>query len=105
MRHRHWALHGALARSLSHSMSTLILSQQTAFHTNNTVRYIGVFFGVAGATAITPGVLGYLQNNIAGQAKRAFTTAITIGGGGIGGIIASTVFRAQDAPEYRPGRE
>jgi hypothetical protein len=43
--------------------------------------------------------------NTAGQSKRAFTTAIAIGGGGIGGIVASTVFRAQDAPGYRPGRK
>jgi len=78
---------------------------QTAFLTNNTVRYAGVFLGVAGGTASTPGILSYLQNNIAGQSKRAFATAIAIGGGGIGGIIASTTFRAQDAPGFRPGRE
>lgn len=43
------------------------------------------------------------SNNIRGQWKRAFTSATLIGGGSIGGIIASTVFRAQDAPGYRPG--
>jgi hypothetical protein len=26
-----------------------------------------------------------------------------VGGGSIGGIIGTTVFRAQDAPNYRPG--
>ncbi|KAL0953964.1 hypothetical protein HGRIS_005124 [Hohenbuehelia grisea] len=75
----------------------------TAFHTTNGVRYLGVFFGIAGGSANVASILGYLQNNIAGYTKRAFTTAITIGGGGIGGIVASTVFRAQDAPGYRPG--
>ena len=79
------------------------LPLQTAFHTNTSVRYIGVFLGAAGATANTPGILSYLQNNIAGQSKRAFATAIAIGGGGIGGIVASTAFRAEDAPGYRPG--
>jgi hypothetical protein len=83
----------------------LILFLQTAFHTSNSVRYAGVFLGGAGASANTPAVLGYLHNNVAGQSKRAFTTAIAIGGGGIGGIIASTAFRAQDAPGYRPGRK
>ncbi|KAJ8454629.1 hypothetical protein ONZ45_g19230 [Pleurotus djamor] len=75
----------------------------TAFHTNNAVRYVGVFFGIAGGSANVPAILGYLQNNITGYTKRAFTIAITIGGGGVGGIIASTVFRSQDAPGYRPG--
>ncbi|KAJ8457257.1 hypothetical protein ONZ45_g18382 [Pleurotus djamor] len=75
----------------------------TAFHTQNAVRYFGVFLGLSGGLANVPGTLGYLQNNVAGHTKRAFTTALTVGGGGVGGIIASTVFRSQDAPGYRPG--
>jgi hypothetical protein len=31
------------------------------------------------------------------------TSATLVGGGSIGGIIGTTVFRAQDAPNYRPG--
>jgi hypothetical protein len=61
---------------LVHYSCTILLSflfLQTAFHTNNSVRYAGVFLGVAGAAANTPGILSYLQNNIAGQSKRAFT--------------------------------
>jgi len=46
-----------------------------------------------------------MQNNIVGQTKRAFTSALVIGAGGVGGIVASTVFRAADAPTYRPGRK
>jgi hypothetical protein len=38
-----------------------------------------------------------------GNTKRALATAMLIGGGGCGGIIASNVFRQQDAPGYRPG--
>lgn len=44
-----------------------------------------------------------LSNNIRGQWKRALTSATLVGGGSIGGIIGTTVFRAQDAPNYRPG--
>ncbi|KAG5219528.1 MFS substrate transporter [Salix suchowensis] len=55
---------------------------------------LGVFFGIA----------GYMQNNVTGHTKRAFASAIAIGGGGVGGIVASTVFRSKDAPGYRPGR-
>lgn len=45
----------------------------------------------------------YQANNVRGQWKRALTSATLIGGGAIGGIIGTTVFRAQDAPGYRPG--
>lgn len=75
----------------------------TAFHSSHGVRYAGVFLGLAGANANVASVLGYMQNNIVGQTKRAFTSALVIGFGGIGGIIASTVFRSKDAPKYRPG--
>jgi hypothetical protein len=34
--------------------------------------------------------------------KRAVGTAILVGGGGCGGIIAANVFRQQDAPKYLP---
>lgn len=42
-------------------------------------------------------------NNVRGQWKRALCSATLIGGGGIGGIIGSTVFRTQDRPGYVPG--
>lgn len=45
----------------------------------------------------------YQSNNIRGQWKRAFCSATLIGTGGIGGITGSLMFRAQDAPGYRPG--
>jgi hypothetical protein len=43
------------------------------------------------------------SNNVRGQWKRALTSATLVGGGSIGGIIGTTVFRAKDAPNYRPG--
>lgn len=43
------------------------------------------------------------SNNIRGQWKRALTSATLVGGGSIGGIFGTTVFRAKDAPGYRPG--
>ena len=35
--------------------------------------------------------------------KKALASALMIGGGGCGGIVAGNVFRAKDAPGYRPG--
>ncbi|KAJ5379380.1 phthalate transporter [Penicillium cosmopolitanum] len=69
-------------------------------------RYFGIFLAtIAGefSSFSSSGVLFYAVNNIRGQWKRAFTSATLIGGGSIGGIFGTTVFRAQDAPNYHPG--
>lgn len=47
--------------------------------------------------------MSYQANNIRGHWKRAFTSAIFVGMGGVGGIAGSLVFRSQDAPRYLPG--
>lgn len=57
------------------------------------------------ANANCPALLTYQSNNIRGQWKRALTSATLVGGGSIGGIIGTTVFRAKDAPNYLPGVE
>lgn len=67
------------------------------------VRYFGVFLVTAGANSNIPATMSYQANNIRGQWKRAFCSATLVGFGGIGGIAGSLVFRAQDAPDYRPG--
>lgn len=43
------------------------------------------------------------QNNVTKHSKRSLTSALVIGFGGIGGIIASTVYRQADFPGYFPG--
>ncbi|KAJ9617094.1 hypothetical protein H2200_000815 [Cladophialophora chaetospira] len=67
------------------------------------VRYFGVFIAVSACNANVPAVLTWQANNIRGQWKRALCSATLVGFGGIGGIIGSTVFRSQDAPDYHPG--
>lgn len=73
------------------------------FAKDNAVRYMGVFFTVAGANANIPSCMAYQANNIRGQWSRALSSATLVGFGGIGGIASSLVFREQDAPLYRPG--
>lgn len=73
------------------------------FATNIGARYFGVFLAVTSANANIPCILTFQANNIRGQWKRALCSATLVGTGGIGGIIGSTVFRAQDAPQYVPG--
>lgn len=67
------------------------------------VRYFGVFLATTGPQANIPCMMSFQANNIRGQWKRAFSSATMVGAGGVGGIIGSTVFRSQDAPNYRPG--
>lgn len=69
----------------------------------NGVRYFGVFLVTGGVNASAPTALAYQAGNIRGQWKRAFSSAMMIGMGGIGGIAGSLVFRSQDTPEYYPG--
>ncbi|KAF7431080.1 hypothetical protein PC9H_006798 [Pleurotus ostreatus] len=71
---------------LSQLQLLIVTNSKTAFHAHNAVRYFGSFLGVAGSAGNIPAVL-----------------ALTIGGAGVGGIVASTVFRSKDAPGYRPG--
>lgn len=73
------------------------------FHTHNPTRYFGSFLVVACASGNIPPVLTYQANNIRGQWKRAFSSAMLVGFGGIGGIAGALVYRSQDQPRYLPG--
>jgi MFS family permease len=72
----------------------------TAYHKRNSVRYFGIFLGFAGCQGNIPAILAYQSNNIRFQSKRAVGSALQIGFGAIGGIMASTTFREQDAPRF-----
>ena len=67
------------------------------------VRYTGIFFATMGSTCNAIAILVLTQNNSIGSARRNLSSAIIIGFGGTGGIIGSTIFRAQDGPAYVPG--
>lgn len=74
-----------------------------AFIENTAVRYFGVFLAVMGMSSNIPTIMAYQANNITGQWKRAMSSAIFVGMGGVGGIAGALVFRSQDAPKYIPG--
>ncbi|EER39755.1 conserved hypothetical protein [Histoplasma capsulatum var. duboisii H88] len=75
----------------------------TAYHAKPGVRCFGIFLGTAGCQGNVPAILAYQSNNIRMQSKRSVGSALQIGFGAIGGIIASTTFREVDAPKYIPG--
>ncbi|KAF8168455.1 high-affinity nicotinic acid transporter [Crassisporium funariophilum] len=74
-----------------------------AYAKSNPLRYFGLFLVNAGATGCVPAVLAYSANNITSHTKRSVQTAAIIASGGIGGIMATTVFRQKDFPRYVNG--
>ncbi|PVI04520.1 phthalate transporter-like protein [Periconia macrospinosa] len=82
------------------SILAIIGLMLVAYSPDNGVRYFGSFLGVCGCQGNVPAILAYQSNNIVGQSKRSVGSALQIGFGAIGGMIASTVFRQQDAPRY-----
>lgn len=85
------------------SLLAIIGLPMMGFAKSDAVRYVGVFFTVAGANANIPACMAYQANNVRGQWTRAFSSATLVGFGGLGGIVSSLVFREQDAPGYEPG--
>lgn len=69
----------------------------------NASRLLGIFCIVIGSQANFPIVVTYQANNVRGNTKRGVASAIQIGMGGVGGIVGSLIFRAQDRPHYTPG--
>ena len=57
------------------------------------VRIIGLYLTTAGANANLPAIMAYQANNIRGQWKRAFTSAVLVAFGGIGEVAGSLIFR------------
>ncbi|KAK0488324.1 major facilitator superfamily domain-containing protein [Armillaria luteobubalina] len=85
------------------ALMTIIGLAMTAFAKSPGWRYTGIFVSGAGCAASTPGILAYASNNITSHSKRAVTTAVIVSFGGIGGIVATTIYRQQDFPRYIPG--
>jgi len=82
---------------------TLVGLLLTGFVRSAAWRYTGIFLTNAGSGGCIPGILAYSSNNIVSHTKRAVSTAIIIAFGGIGGVIASVVYRQVDFPTYIPG--
>ena len=91
------------------------LAMVQARNLSASVRFAGTFFAVMGAQCNTPAIITFQQNNVVGSSKRNVASALNIGSGALGGIIGrsytllrfilnySTIFRAADAPGYKPG--
>ena len=58
------------------------------------------YFLAAAFPANVPSVLAYQATNTVTHTKKSVSSAIVIGMGGVGGILASTVYRQADFPRY-----
>lgn len=83
-----------------HQIITVAGMLITAFAKNNAARYFGTFLGIGFLQYCVPAVLTFQANNITSHSKRSVGSAVVIIGGGIGGIIASVAFKADEAPDY-----
>lgn len=65
--------------------------------------YGGTFLVAAGCYSAGPSSIVWLSNNIPVDKKRNIASALQIGLGNLGGIVASCVYRAKDAPGFKFG--
>ena len=78
----------------------LLLAQSTL---NNGVKYFAVYLITIGGYITQPVVLTWLNNNMAGHWKRSISSAMQIGIGNCGGIVASNIYIKEQAPYYPVG--
>ncbi|KAF7594720.1 hypothetical protein BBP40_008613 [Aspergillus hancockii] len=66
-------------------------------------RYFAIFAVTAGGYLTQPILMGWLSNNMAGHYKQSIASAMQIGFGNCGGLVASNVFFEGEKPGYRTG--
>ncbi|GAP92265.1 putative MFS general substrate transporter [Rosellinia necatrix] len=98
LRHRYtFAMCGLAIATVGYS---LLLGQR---YLSLGVRYFALFLVSSGGFVTQPITIGWLANNVSGHYKRSISTALQLGFGNIGGIVASNIFIQSEAPQYRTG--
>ena len=64
------------------------------------VRYAGTFLATGAYVSNWAALTAYYHNNIAGQWKRAFASAVVAMFNGAGGVVGGFRVRAEEAPGY-----
>jgi len=67
------------------------------------VKYFACFLAVAGTYITQPVCIAWVSNCMSGHYKRSISSAMQIGFGNIGGIVASNVYLARESPRYWTG--
>ena len=66
-------------------------------------RYAAIFLIVSGGYMCQPVTITWVNNNMGGHYKRSVSSAMMIGFGNAGGIVASNIFITSQAPGYPTG--
>ena len=66
-------------------------------------RYFALYLVTVGGYITQPVILAWVNNNMGGHYKRCISSAIQIGLGNCGGIVASNIFISGQAPGYPVG--
>ena len=72
-------------------------------HTKRSVEYLGLAFAGMGTYSAGAIIICWFQTNLGGHARRAIGSALIVGIGNLGGIVAVYTFPSKDAPEYKLG--
>ncbi|KAF2169761.1 hypothetical protein M409DRAFT_64778 [Zasmidium cellare ATCC 36951] len=67
------------------------------------VQYFAIFLIVTGGYMCQPVTLAWVSNCMGGHYKRSISSAVMVGFGNAGGIVASNVFITSEAPGYPTG--
>ncbi|OBT44447.1 hypothetical protein VE00_05944 [Pseudogymnoascus sp. WSF 3629] len=70
---------------------------------NVATRYMAAFFITTGGFMAQPVTLAWLANQMGGHYKRSIGSAVQIGFGNLGGIVASNIFLKKEEPHYPVG--
>lgn len=83
------------------SVGYIILLAQEGLSVN--VKYFALFLIVPGGYIAQPVTLVWLSNLMSGHYKRSISSAVQVGFGNLGGIVASNIFLDSEKPLYRTG--
>ncbi|KAJ4984912.1 transporter-like protein [Stagonosporopsis vannaccii] len=98
IRNRYWlTMLGLVVASIGYIM---LLAQDNL---SAGVKYFALFLIVPGGYITQPIVLVWMSNLVSGHYKRSVSSACQVGIGNLGGIVASNVFFASEAPKYPTG--
>lgn len=98
LRHRYaFCMAGVVIASVGY---IILLCQQQV---SGGIQYFALFLVVSGGYITQPVTLAWLSNNVSGHYKRSIASAMQVGFGNCGGIVASNIFIASEQPLYHTG--
>ena len=67
------------------------------------IQYGGTFLGALGIYPCIANTITWSANNFEGVYRRGIALGFIIGWGNLNGIVASNIYRSEDAPRFKPG--